>query len=1588
MSTAALHERLRGGGGGTGGRGRRDFSPLERERDVNERKERGEAEENQGIFSSSSSSLSSSSSSSSPSSSSSSSSSFVQTPGQHPLSSFTSSHAIQPVSNTFTSSSSSSSSSSPSPLLPRRSLLREVLSEAELADLGLDTSVDDAPPSPIPILKKSAKKIFLAVALWMFFYWTACIALLQVYRHSRTRGGEKVSFSASFPSSRGDEEEQLHGDVFPKEETRTDFTPHTESLPGQSPLSSPSVQPKREEEEGKEDSRPSLFHLNTRDESHSIVSPSSSSSPQSRVSSDSLPLLLPLPSSSSSTYSDVVSTDSLSHSLHHLLSPLPPAKIVLKTFREFSRQEKAIEEMVAGENKKERDHLSSSFSVLSSNEEEEDFSDIFPSHSLSWDVWSGFLSLCVLSVCIEFFFLLFLHKQSSSVASSLSLSLPSSSSTSSSSLLSHPPAPSPRFHAGPWSFFSTLLLFSGSPLFRSSSPSPLSSSSSSSYSPLLTIVTSLLSFLMNFLSHFCQLGNLLFLVSLLPPYFSLLLFLCAFYSIFCVETLSLFLLQLRCLISLHSSTDLFSLHEPPTFTSCCLSCGFGGTCSSFFSLCRTLSSFFLSVVHIVLSRCFLTLKVVVSYLSSYLLLFLFCLARLLRRGYFLCIRIFKTCEEVARRRRRRRTRRSWGLSIGSYDDRRGSREPGVSTPHSPFNQRRGGRRSRQTGSDEREDLCCHDRYMAAHLHLHNSNSRNHNDDSAEHKRRDGEGRPENGDLLEASSADPFSSFSSGRGVRLLSSSSSSCDRMSSAPPPYPSLSSSLQAWFGSEGGRRARSRRDEEDEEAEDDTQDIGSTEEEQEEEKCCTRRRERESPSLLSPPGYISFTEGRHLHPSQAASSLLPSSFYGGGYGESRTATRDNEGSSASLCNTLLHRIHTGTSSILSAVFSSRFISFSGGREIRDRGGGDEEERERYYTRELRGSGGFLTRREGLSDFSGEVSLLQGACDQGVFLVEAKEEEEDDKKEKEKKEDHCVRRMSVKENVEGDGETQRYHLGVDMRKKTSSGGSLLPPSSSSPAPHHSTLKKDMEEKEEEEEKKGSREIQDGEERERDEEKMKISEREVETQERERRKETEDTQQCGDASSSSPLHPGGREEASSCVLSSSLTVQSLGRDPHQGETGEKEGEQEGEKEREEQGHKKEEDDKEKEGEESISLTLSVKKKGPSPSHSFRPVDCLEAGVVLSSSSSLKGEASEDDKEEEEKQREISGQSSSHVPPEKEEKRHAQKDEEGERHGRRQLFEEKEGEKGDETRYAPASKDSVPLSVGEEKRRDSFRDSKDDQSSYPIVIVSATPDFFQPREKAYRRKRETEEEEVTVSPSLSSHTTTTASSTTRPMKEESRTYPENSSLLHASSSSSSSSLLPQEGVRASVNAGSSGSSSNRRSSRRSSRRRRRRGRIDEDDGSGENDYDDDENPSSSSSSSRRRGEGGRGDSVIAIEGVHGEQNEEGRTRAVLPHQEILKTATLFLLLDMHVIVDTIKHKFLKVEQVESLEFASSLLSLGRFYMSDVCVLFFFAYDLCAYGSSVFTIVLLVSLCLKVLLHIILFLLKSDSSIWELWCYDVE
>ncbi|CBZ55784.1 conserved hypothetical protein [Neospora caninum Liverpool] len=125
------------------------------------------------------------------------------------------------------------------------------------------------------------------------------------------------------------------------------------------------------------------------------------------------------------------------------------------------------------------------------------------------------------------------------------------------------------------------------------------------------------------------------------------------------------------------------------------------------------------------------------------------------------------------------------------------------------------------------------------------------------------------------------------------------------------------------------------------------------------------------------------------------------------------------------------------------------------------------------------------------------------------------------------------------------------------------------------------------------------------------------------------------------------------------------------------------------------------------------------------------------------------------------------------------------------------------------------------------------------------------------------------------------------------------------------------------------------------------------------------------------------------GREGEDGEAaGETQDFADGSEVMKLTNHFLLLDMAAATDALKNHFLPAEKLEAFEFGASLLSLSRFYLGDLCLLFFLAYPVCAFGSASLPVVLLLFHCAKILLQTLLFLLKSDASIWELWCYDLD
>ncbi|KEP59968.1 UNVERIFIED_CONTAM: hypothetical protein HHA_217340 [Hammondia hammondi] len=119
-----------------------------------------------------------------------------------------------------------------------------------------------------------------------------------------------------------------------------------------------------------------------------------------------------------------------------------------------------------------------------------------------------------------------------------------------------------------------------------------------------------------------------------------------------------------------------------------------------------------------------------------------------------------------------------------------------------------------------------------------------------------------------------------------------------------------------------------------------------------------------------------------------------------------------------------------------------------------------------------------------------------------------------------------------------------------------------------------------------------------------------------------------------------------------------------------------------------------------------------------------------------------------------------------------------------------------------------------------------------------------------------------------------------------------------------------------------------------------------------------------------------------------ENDETRETENVDGNEVMKLTNHFLLLDMAATADTLKTHFLPAEKLEAFEFGASLLSLSRFYLGDLCLLFFLAYAVCAFDSTSLPLTLLLLHCVKSLLQTLLFILKSDASLWELWCYDLE
>ncbi|PFH37442.1 hypothetical protein BESB_039000 [Besnoitia besnoiti] len=126
----------------------------------------------------------------------------------------------------------------------------------------------------------------------------------------------------------------------------------------------------------------------------------------------------------------------------------------------------------------------------------------------------------------------------------------------------------------------------------------------------------------------------------------------------------------------------------------------------------------------------------------------------------------------------------------------------------------------------------------------------------------------------------------------------------------------------------------------------------------------------------------------------------------------------------------------------------------------------------------------------------------------------------------------------------------------------------------------------------------------------------------------------------------------------------------------------------------------------------------------------------------------------------------------------------------------------------------------------------------------------------------------------------------------------------------------------------------------------------------------------------------------VDRENGGSDEVATTPDVVEGGEVLKLANLFLLLDMASSTDALKNRFLPADSLETFEFGASILSLSRFYMGDLCLLFFLVYAVGAFGSVPLPAVLLCVRCFKLTLQSLLFLLKSDASIWELWCYDLE
>eukprot|EP00922_Rhytidocystis_sp_ex-Travisia-forbesii_P032892 GHVS01048923.1.p1 GENE.GHVS01048923.1~~GHVS01048923.1.p1 ORF type:complete len:685 (+),score=146.23 GHVS01048923.1:119-2173(+) len=66
---------------------------------------------------------------------------------------------------------------------PRRSMLRQVLTATELADLGLDRTIDDLPAAPGPLIFKDFKRVRVCLSTHFFIYWT--ILFYSAFSYSR-----------------------------------------------------------------------------------------------------------------------------------------------------------------------------------------------------------------------------------------------------------------------------------------------------------------------------------------------------------------------------------------------------------------------------------------------------------------------------------------------------------------------------------------------------------------------------------------------------------------------------------------------------------------------------------------------------------------------------------------------------------------------------------------------------------------------------------------------------------------------------------------------------------------------------------------------------------------------------------------------------------------------------------------------------------------------------------------------------------------------------------------------------------------------------------------------------------------------------------------------------------------------------------------------------------------------------------------------------------------------------------------------------------------------------------------------------------